>query len=121
MLQVQFEVADATKREFGNACFDVIYSRDTILHIKDKAALFASFLVCFKSNEFKFTLTLHVLILGCVVLQRWLKPGGRVLISDYCCSEGDHSQVFKDYVSQRGYHLLSPANYGKVSRINNLP
>ena len=52
-----------------------------------------------------------------VLLQRWLKPGGRVLISDYCCSEGDHSQVFKDYISTYGYNFLTIANYGKVTSI----
>lgn len=41
--QVQFEVADATKRTFPEGSFDVIYSRDTILHIDDKLALFKRF------------------------------------------------------------------------------
>ena len=41
--QVQFEVADATKRTFSEDSFDVIYSRDTILHIDDKLALFKRF------------------------------------------------------------------------------
>uniref|UniRef100_A0A8C7JH13 phosphoethanolamine N-methyltransferase n=1 Tax=Oncorhynchus kisutch TaxID=8019 RepID=A0A8C7JH13_ONCKI len=36
---VHFEVADATKREFPEGSFDVVYSRDTILHIDDKLAL----------------------------------------------------------------------------------
>lgn len=30
----QFEVADCTKRVFANESFDVVYSRDTILHIQ---------------------------------------------------------------------------------------
>ncbi|WAR11785.1 PEAMT-like protein [Mya arenaria] len=38
--EVQFEIADATKREYEPNTFDVIYSRDTILHIPDKLALF---------------------------------------------------------------------------------
>ncbi|CAL1532532.1 unnamed protein product [Lymnaea stagnalis] len=87
--QVVFEVADATKREYPAESFDVIYSRDVILHISDKLALFKKF--------FKF-----------------LKPGGKVLISDYCCSPDNHSENFKTYVKQRGYNLLSPAAYGKV-------
>lgn len=41
--QVQFEVADATKRMFSECSFDVIYSRDTILHIDNKPALFKRF------------------------------------------------------------------------------
>ncbi|KAI0226388.1 Phosphoethanolamine N-methyltransferase [Lamellibrachia satsuma] len=87
--RVQFEVSDATKRELPAASYDVVYSRDTILHIKDKNALFARF-------------------------NKWLRPGGRVLITDYCCKEGAHSDAFSKYVTQRGYYLLSPAQYGKV-------
>jgi len=43
--QVQFEVGDVTKREFPAESFDVIFSRDTILHIEDKQKLFSSFYV----------------------------------------------------------------------------
>lgn len=54
--QVQFEVADATKRSFPEGSFDVIYSRDTILHIDDKLALFKRFHVSifsvFKQQHF---------------------------------------------------------------------
>jgi len=88
-LDVEFEVCDATTREFPDASFDVVYSRDTILHIADKRALFAKFF-------------------------RWLKPGGRVLISDYCRGEQSGSAHFDAYVASRGYHLLSPSQYGAV-------
>ncbi|KAH9503431.1 hypothetical protein Btru_067923 [Bulinus truncatus] len=87
--QVIFEIADATKREYPAEYFDVVYSRDVILHIADKLALFKRFFKC-------------------------LKPGGKVLISDYCCSPDEHSDKFRAYVKQRGYNLLSPAAYGKV-------
>ena len=43
--QVAFEVADATKRKYASEEFDVVYSRDTILHIEDKKSLFANFFV----------------------------------------------------------------------------
>ncbi|KAJ8575983.1 hypothetical protein ON010_g3227 [Phytophthora cinnamomi] len=86
---VEFEICDATQKEFPDASFDVVYSRDTILHIEDKQALFAKFF-------------------------RWLKPGGRVLISDYCQGEQESSDRFKKYVAGRGYHLLSPSQYGEV-------
>ncbi|XP_023814860.1 phosphoethanolamine N-methyltransferase isoform X1 [Oryzias latipes] len=85
---VQFEVADATKRTFPEGSFDVVYSRDTILHIDDKLALFRRF-------------------------HSWLKPGGQLLISDYCCGEKPWSQAFESYVKQRGYILYTPAQYGK--------
>jgi len=86
---VEFEICDATEKEFPAASFDVVYSRDTILHIEDKQALFAKFF-------------------------RWLKPGGRVLISDYCRGEQEPTDRFKAYVAGRGYHLLSPSQYGTV-------
>ena len=37
---VTFEIADCLTRDFPEASFDVVYSRDTILHIADKPALF---------------------------------------------------------------------------------
>ncbi|KDO18851.1 hypothetical protein SPRG_15850 [Saprolegnia parasitica CBS 223.65] len=86
----EFEICDATTKEYAPASFDVIYSRDTILHIADKKSLFAKFYT-------------------------WLKPGGRLLISDYCCGEAETQTTrFKAYVASRGYHLLTPAAYGHV-------
>ncbi|XP_056143616.1 phosphoethanolamine methyltransferase isoform X2 [Lampris incognitus] len=85
---VHFEVADATKRSFPEGSFDVIYSRDTILHIDDKLALFKRF-------------------------HSWLKPGGQLLISDYCCGEKPWTPQFQAYVKQRGYILYTPSQYGK--------
>jgi hypothetical protein len=38
--QVTFEIADITSCELAPKSIDVVYSRDTILHIHDKAALF---------------------------------------------------------------------------------
>jgi phosphoethanolamine N-methyltransferase len=71
---VEFEICDATEKEFPAASFDVVYSRDIILHIEDKQALFAKFF-------------------------RWLKPGGRVLILDYCRGEKEPTDRFKAYVA----------------------
>lgn len=88
-IDCEFEICDATTREYPDEYFDVVYSRDTILHIADKEALFAKFF-------------------------RWLKPGGRVLISDYCRGEQEGTPHFKAYVKSRGYHLLSPSQYGGV-------
>uniref|UniRef100_A0A673N3N2 phosphoethanolamine N-methyltransferase n=1 Tax=Sinocyclocheilus rhinocerous TaxID=307959 RepID=A0A673N3N2_9TELE len=87
-LIVQFEVSDATKRKFPDSTFDVVYSRDTILHIRDKLDLFRKF-------------------------YSWLKPGGKLLISDYCCGEKPWSPAFQDYVNQRGYILYTPQRYGQ--------
>nr|XP_028565999.1 phosphoethanolamine N-methyltransferase 3-like isoform X5 [Podarcis muralis] len=86
---VQFEIGNATRRTFPENTFDVVYSRDTVLHVPGKSALFAKFL-------------------------SWLKPGGQLLISDYCCGPRPWSKAFTEYVRQRGYSLLTPWEYGQV-------
>lgn len=88
-IDVAFEVCDATQKQYQEGTFDVVYSRDTILHIEDKLSLFQSF-------------------------YKWLKPGGKVLISDYCRGDPPSSQQFDQYVASRGYHLLTPNQYGQV-------
>ena len=40
---VQFYVEDATLMDYPDQFYDMVYSRDTILHIKDKKALFEMF------------------------------------------------------------------------------
>lgn len=90
--KVVFEISDVTERQFRANSFHVIYSRDTILHIEDKGSLFSSF-------------------------YSWTKPGGRLLISDYCCGEEDRnlwSTTFTQYVKQRGYQLHTVQEYGKL-------
>ena len=85
--RVQFHVEDATKMAYPENFYDVVYSRDTILHIQDNLHLFKMFEKC-------------------------LKPGGKLVISDYCCGDGEHSQEFQRYVEQRGYHLITVDEYG---------
>uniref|UniRef100_V9KTI7 phosphoethanolamine N-methyltransferase n=1 Tax=Callorhinchus milii TaxID=7868 RepID=V9KTI7_CALMI len=86
---VQFEIADATKRNFPEHSFDVVYSRDTILHIADKPALFRKF-------------------------YEWLKPGGKLLVTDYCCGERPWTEIFEAYVKQRNYNLQTVRVYAQV-------
>ncbi|KAJ6644490.1 Phosphoethanolamine N-methyltransferase 3 [Pseudolycoriella hygida] len=87
---VTFEVSDITQKTFQPETFDVIYSRDSILHIQNKDELFTN---CFK----------------------WLKPGGTLMISDYCRGDKDeHSHDFIQYVNDRGYFLLSVNEYGNL-------
>lgn len=60
-----------------------------MLYFQDKPALFKSF-------------------------YKWLKPGGKVLISDYCKSAEPPSLEFAAYIKQRGYDLHSVEAYGQV-------
>jgi len=87
--RVQFYVEDATSMTYPPDFYDVVYSRDTILHIEDKEALFRNFLST-------------------------LKPGGKLMITDYCRGDQEHSQRFKDYVDQRGYNLHTVKEYGDI-------
>lgn len=87
--KVQFEIGDVLKQSFPNNTFDLIYSRDTLLHINQKPKLFAKF-------------------------KDWLKPGGKIFISDYCCGEKPWSDDYAAYVEQRGYDLHTPKAYGQI-------
>jgi phosphoethanolamine N-methyltransferase len=60
--------------------YDAIYSRDVFLHIHDKARLF---------NR----------------LFNALRPGGRLLFTDYCCGEKPWRDEFTEYVKERVYCL----------------
>nr|GMD07326.1 phosphoethanolamine N-methyltransferase 1-like [Ipomoea batatas] len=86
---VEFEVADCTRISYPDGSLDVIYSRDTFLHIHDKPALFKSF-------------------------YRWLKPGGKLLITDYCKRAGTPSEEFAEYIKHRGYDLHNVEAYGQM-------
>ena len=83
---VEFDVADITTINIPDESYDVIYSRDTILHIKEKQDLFNKFF-------------------------KWLKPGGKLLITDYCCTEDEWTSEFTNYVKNRGYFLLTLKEY----------
>jgi len=89
--RVHFYVEDASTMDYPANFYDVIYSRDTILHISDKLGLFEKLLYC-------------------------LKPGGKLMISDYCHGDKDHSQEFRDYVEGRGYDLHTVDQYGSILR-----
>ncbi|KAL5161340.1 Phosphoethanolamine N-methyltransferase [Glycine soja] len=86
---VEFECADCTKKTFPVNTFDVIYSRDTLLHIKDKPSLFRSF-------------------------YKWLKRGGTLLITDYCKSEGSLSLGYAEYIKKGGYHIHDMKTYCRM-------
>ncbi|MCP4471366.1 MAG: methyltransferase domain-containing protein [Gammaproteobacteria bacterium] len=66
--------------------YDAIYSRDVFLHIADKLRLFT-------------------------VLNAALKPGGRLLFTDYCCAPKPWNDEFSAYVRERGYSLHNTEEY----------
>ncbi|CAG2114525.1 unnamed protein product [Medioppia subpectinata] len=87
---IKFRICDVTATQFPENYYDVIYSRDALLHIREKPQLFQSFL-------------------------RWLKPGGRVVFTDYCRGESNsYSQEFENYVKQRDYTLYKLSEYNTL-------
>jgi len=72
-----------------DAEFDAVYSRDAFLHVHDKPRLFG-------------------------LLRRALKPGGRIVITDYCAGDPPWTDGFAAYVRERGYDLHTTAAYQRL-------
>ncbi|WP_406694007.1 methyltransferase domain-containing protein [Singulisphaera sp. Ch08] len=73
----------------ANETFDIIWSRDALMHIADKKGLFSR-------------------------LYDLLEPGGKLVITDYAKGLGAGSPEFQAYVASTGYDLHDPASYGKL-------
>jgi phosphoethanolamine N-methyltransferase len=74
---------------FANASFDVVFSKDALLHVPDKDALFAE-------------------------IFRVLRPGGSFAASNWMIShDGEPSPAMKAYVAAEGlsFSMASPARY----------
>jgi phosphoethanolamine N-methyltransferase len=69
--------------------FNVVYSRDVFLHIKDKARLFE-------------------------VIAKTLVPSGRLCFSDYCLGQTKSSPDFQTYMRERNYSLQTVEEYTKL-------
>ena len=88
---VSFRFLDATLAAFPENEFDVIYSRDAIMHIADKEQLYAK-------------------------IFNWLKPGGTVLLSEYVHGRNypNLSNEYIEYLKDRGYQLVTVQEYGNI-------
>ncbi|KAF7834544.1 phosphoethanolamine N-methyltransferase [Senna tora] len=86
---VEFECVDCTKKTYPERTFDVIYTRDAMLHIQDKPTLFKSF-------------------------YKWLKPGGKLLITDYCMSAKSPSVDYAEYIKKGGYYFHDFKAYRQI-------
>ncbi|MBZ9997265.1 methyltransferase domain-containing protein [Mesorhizobium sp. BH1-1-4] len=79
---------------FADSSFDVVFSKDALLHVADKDALFAE-------------------------IFRVLKPGGVFAASNWMIShDGEPSPEMKAYVAAEGlsFAMASPARYAKAMR-----
>ena len=84
---VSFHQGDIHQMHWDEGSFDVIWSRETLLHVPDKDELFRKF-------------------------YRWLAPGGRVMITDYARCGGQGCKTFETYVQESGYPLMELERYG---------
>ncbi len=85
--RVQFHEEDATTENFPADFFDAAHSRDVILHIDDKQGLFDKILAT-------------------------LKPGGIMMITDYCKKIVDEpSESFREYVKRHNYDFRTVEEY----------
>ncbi|MFP4285861.1 MAG: methyltransferase domain-containing protein [Desulfovermiculus sp.] len=87
MANVSFHQGDIHQVQWGENAFDVIWSRETLLHVPEKDLLFQKFYT-------------------------WLAPGGRIMITDYARKEGRASDKFEKYIHESGYPLLEMETYG---------
>jgi phosphoethanolamine N-methyltransferase len=90
---VNILLGDILDMEFTPKSFDVIMSRDTLLHLPEikKRELFAR----------------------CI---EWLDDNGEIIIVDYCRRPKNEPicESFEAYVTNRGYDLHEPFAYGKL-------
>ena len=84
---VSFLQGDVHQLSWDGGAFDVIWSRETLLHVPDKDALFRKF-------------------------YHWLAPGGAVMITDYARRVGRGSDKFESYIQESGYPLEELEPYG---------
>jgi phosphoethanolamine N-methyltransferase len=95
-LNVSFALQDCTEATFEPESFDVIYSRDTFVHLsaESKAKVFAN---CYK----------------------WLKPNGKICIADYSLGRnsdetGFPTPSFAMYLQARDYHMYTSKQYSEA-------
>lgn len=88
---IKFRICDVMTTPFEAKHYDVIYSRDALLHIKQKPELFQLF-------------------------YKWLKPGGRLVFTDYARGETNSSEDFERYVKQRDYTLYTVKQYEELMK-----
>ena len=85
---VDFILGDVLETTFPEK-FDIIWSRDALMHVPDKARLFSR-------------------------LYSLLADGGRIVITDYARGKTPGSPAFEDYIIKTGYHVVEPEQYGKL-------
>lgn len=89
LTDVAFLQGDILQIALPEAGYDLVYSRDALLYIEDKLALYTK-------------------------LRKLTAPGGTLFVSDYGCGPAPLVEDFAAYAADAGYHLLQPEGYGEV-------
>ncbi|KAG1708533.1 Phosphoethanolamine N-methyltransferase [Nymphon striatum] len=84
-----FQRVDMNVEELPEGKFDVVHCRDVMMHISSKKLWIEKFL--------------HT-----------LRPGGRVIVSDYFRGHGQNSEEFEKYVQSRKYSLININSFKKL-------
>ncbi|XP_042227688.1 phosphomethylethanolamine N-methyltransferase-like isoform X2 [Homarus americanus] len=79
--RIQFEMSSIMEVDYEDGIYDVIYSKGTILYIKDKQELFKKF-------------------------YRWLRPGGTLFIVDHCYTTSQLSPDLLNYIQNIRHQCL---------------
>lgn len=90
--RVEFTRIDPGPLPFPDQSFDIVFSKDAMIHIPDKEALFQD-------------------------IFRLLRPGGRLLASDWLIAHDDEpSPEMKQYIEQEGlsFNMASPDRYRRA-------
>ncbi len=85
---VRFLLGDVLTENFPEK-FDVVWSRDALMHVHDKPTLFRR-------------------------LYDLLDNDGTLVVTDYARGEGTASEEFEAYIAKTGYHVVSPLRYGEL-------
>lgn len=85
--EVGFILGDILETPFPDK-FDIVWSRDALMHIPDKPRLFSR-------------------------LYSLLDDGGRIVITDYARGKTPASPAFEEYIIKTGYHVVEPEQYGQ--------
>mmetsp|Transcript_31308 Transcript_31308/g.67576 ORF Transcript_31308/g.67576 Transcript_31308/m.67576 type:complete len:293 (-) Transcript_31308:72-950(-) len=86
--RVAFEMGDITTLPMQTGAYDLVLTRETLLHVADKGSVLAK-------------------------CRAALKPGGRLVLTDYTKGEGSGGSL-QDYVESRRYHLATRAEYEQL-------
>ena len=79
--------------EYPTCYYDAVHSRDAFLHIHEKTKLFGN-------------------------LAKSLKPGGKLLVTDYCCKPNapNEDPKFVEYIMKYNYDILTIEQYKNYLR-----